>query len=44
MAHDLEEDRRATCEQLCRATGAKTRQDNAQEPTLVARGQATHSP
>ena len=40
----LEEDRRATCEKLSRATGAKTSQKNAQEPTSVARGCATHSP
>ena len=40
----LEEDRRATCEELFRATGAKPSQENTQEPTLVARGLSTHSP
>ena len=40
----LEEDRRATCEELSRATGAKTSRENAQEPTSVVRGWATHSP
>ena len=44
MADALEEDRRATCEKLSRATGAKTSQENAQEPTTVARGRAIHSP
>ena len=44
VADALEEDRRATCEELCRATGAKTSQENAQEPTSVARGWTTHSP
>ena len=44
VADALEEDRRATCEELSRVTGAKTLQENAQEPTLVSRGWATHSP
>ena len=39
----LEEGRRATCEELSRATGAKSSQENAQEPTSVARGWATLS-
>ena len=42
MADAFEEDRRATCEELSRATGAKPSQENAQEPTSVARGWATH--
>ena len=33
VADALEEDRRATCEELSRATGGKTSQENAQEPT-----------
>ena len=37
VADALEEDRRATCEELSRAAGAKTSQENAQEPTSVAR-------
>ena len=40
MADALEEDIRATCEKLSRASGAKTLQENAQEPTSVARGWA----
>ena len=44
VADALEEDRRATCEELSRATEAKPSQENAQEPSLVARGCATHSP
>ena len=36
VADALEEDRRATCEELSRTTGAKTSQKNAQEPTSVA--------
>ena len=44
VADALEEDGRATCEELSRATGAKASQQNAQEPTSVARGWATHSP
>ena len=42
VADALEEDRRATCEELSRATGAKTSQENAQGPISVARGWATH--
>ena len=38
VADALEEDRRATCEELSLVTGAKTSQENAQEPTPVARG------
>ena len=44
VAESLEEDRRSTCEELSRATGAKISQENAQELTSVARGWATHSP
>ena len=44
VADALEEDRRATCEELSRAEGAETLQENAQEPMSVARGWATHSP
>ena len=44
VADALEEDRRATCEEFSRAMGAKTSQENAQEPTSVVRGWATHSP
>ena len=44
VADALEDNRRATCEELSRATGAKPSQENAQEPTSVARGWATHSP
>ena len=44
VADALEEDRRATCEELSRATGAKTLQENAQELTSVACGWVTHSP
>ena len=43
MADALEEDRPATCEELSRATGGKTSQENVQEPTSGARGRATHS-
>ena len=43
VADTLEEDCRATCEELSRATGAKMSQENAQEPTSVARGLAAHS-
>ena len=38
VADALEEDRRATCEELYKATGAKTSHENAHEPTTVARG------
>ena len=38
VADALEEDRCATCEVLSRATGAKTLQENAQEPTSVVCG------
>ena len=44
VADALEEDRRATCEELSIATEAKTLQANAQEPTSVARGWSSHSP
>ena len=44
VADVLEEDRRATCEELSRATRVKTSQENAQEPTSVAPGRAPHSP
>ena len=44
VADALEEDRRVTCEELSRATGAKTSKKNAQEPTSVDPGWATHSP
>ena len=44
VASTLEEDHHATCEELSRATGAKTSQENAQEPTSVARGWTTYSP
>ena len=40
----LEEDCCATCEELYRATGANNSQENALEPTSVARGWATHTP
>ena len=39
----LEEDRRATCEELYGAAGANTSQGNAQEPITDARGWTTHS-
>ena len=35
VADALEEDRRATCEELSRATGANILQENAQEPTSL---------
>ena len=35
VADALEKDRSATCEELSRATGAKTSQENAQEPTQL---------
>ena len=44
VADALEEDRRATCEELSSATGAKTPLKNAQELSSVAFGWATHSP
>ena len=44
VAGTLEEDSRATCEELSRATRAKPSQENAQESTSVLRGWATHSP
>ena len=40
----LEEDRRATCEELSSVTGAKTSQENAQEPTSFTSGWASHFP
>ena len=40
----LVKDRRATYEELPRATGANASQENAQEPTSVARCWITHSP
>ena len=42
VADALEEDRRATCEELSRATGGKNFAENSQEPTSVARGWVTH--
>ena len=44
VADALEEDRRATCEELSRITGAKTSQKNAHVWTSVVRSWATHSP
>ena len=44
VADVLGQDHRATCEELSRATKAKTSQVNAQEPISVARCWATHSP
>ena len=44
VADALEKDRGAICEKFSRATGAKPSQENAQEPTSIARGWATHSP
>ena len=44
VADALEEDSRATSEELSRATGAKSSQENAQEPMSLACGWATHSP
>ena len=44
VADALEEACRATREELSRAAGAKLLQENAQEPTSVVRGWATHSP
>ena len=44
VTDDLEEDCRATCEELSSATGAKLSQENAQELTSVARGWAIQSP
>ena len=44
VADVLEEDRCATCEEISRDTRAKSSQENAQEPTSVAHGWATHSP
>ena len=41
---DAPEDRPPTCEELSRSTWAKHSQENAQEPTSVAHGWATHSP
>ena len=35
LADALEEDRRGTCQELSRAMGAKTFQENAQEPTQL---------
>ena len=43
MTDALEEDRRETCEEISRATGARTLQENAQEPTSVAPVLAIHS-
>ena len=43
VADALEEDH-ATCVELSRVTGAKTLQENAQKPTSVGYGWATHSP
>ena len=44
MAYVLEEDRPATSKERSRITGAKTAQENAQKPTSVSRGWATHPP
>ena len=44
VADALEEDLRVTFEELSRATGAETSQENAQELSSVACGWATHSP
>ena len=44
VADDFEEDCLPTCEERSRAMGARTLQENAQEPISVARGWATHSP
>ena len=44
VADALEEERPATCEELPRATGEKPLQENAQEPTSIARVWASHSP
>ena len=38
VADALEEDSHATCEELSRVMGAKTSQENAQEPTSIAHG------
>ena len=43
VADALVEDHHATCEELSRVTGEKTSQENAQEPTSVARGWTTYS-
>ena len=43
VAYALEEDRRATCEEISRAMGEKTSQEIAEEPTSVARGWVTYS-
>ena len=43
VAYALEEHYCTTCEEISRATGAKTSQENAQEQTSAARGWATHS-
>ena len=39
----LEKDHRTTCEELSRAMGAKSLQENAQESISVAHGWANHS-
>ena len=44
VADALDENRRAICEGLSRATGAKPSKENAQQPTSVARGLATRFP
>ena len=46
VADTFKEDRHASarCEEFSRPKGAKTLQENAQEPTSVAHGWATHSP
>ena len=44
VADALEEDRRATCEELPIVMGAKAWQENAQEPTSVSCDWATHYP
>ena len=44
VADALEDDHRATREELYKATGVKASQQNVQELTSVARAWATHSP
>ena len=44
VADTLEEDHRATGEELSRVTGGRTSEENTKESTSVARGWVTHSP
>ena len=44
VAGTPEEDRRATCGEISRGMGAETSQENAQVPTSLVRGNATHYP